>query len=307
MTAGRTAAVLLHPGGSTSISIWKTMLIDNHGTIFCAIYRHNYPLSAPNIPSYVIAFRGTIWKHVKTMLRDMKANIRCIFNDLHNDSRFERAMVWVKEKVKSAGARNVWLAGHSLGSAMALLAGKQMAEMGYPLGTYLFNPPFCSFPMGVAGSLTKAALSLVVDGRQDHDHFNALSNWYPYIFVNPADPICSEYITYFEQRDTMKEIGFGFELLERLATMYSLRNQLSSLLGMNFGSEVPRQHLLPSAYLIKNTGQVPDSKAGLIEIFKLPIRAYKAHKAHKLQQWWDPYLSSQCFHHKYMYPTLQLG
>jgi pimeloyl-ACP methyl ester carboxylesterase len=100
-------------------------LRDNDGTIFCAIYRHNnYPLSAPNIPSYVIAFRGTIWKHVKTMLRDMKANIRCIFNDLHNDSRFERAMGWVEEKVRLAGARNVWLAGHSLGSAMALLAGK---------------------------------------------------------------------------------------------------------------------------------------------------------------------------------------
>jgi hypothetical protein len=176
-----------------------------------------------------------------------------------------------------------------------------MAEMGCPLETYLFNPPFCSFPMGVAGSLIKAALSLVVDGRQHHDHFNALSNWYPYIFVNPADPICSEYITYFEQRDTVKEIGFGFEQLERLATKYSLRNQLSSLLGMNSGSEVPRQHLLPSANLIKNTGQVPDSKAGL---FKLPIRAYDAHK---LQQWWDPYLSSQCFHYKYKYPTLQLG
>jgi hypothetical protein len=176
-----------------------------------------------------------------------------------------------------------------------------MAEMGCPLETYLFNPPFCSFPMGVAGSLIKAALSLVVDGRQHDDHFNALSNWYPYIFVNPADPVCSEYIKYFEQRDKMKEIGFGFELLERLATMYSLRNQLPSLLGMNFGSEVPRQHLLPSAYLIKNTGQVPDSKAGL---FKLPIRAYDAHK---LQQWWDPYLSSQCFHYKYKYPTLQLG
>jgi hypothetical protein len=44
--------------------------------------------------------------------------------------------------------------------------------------------------------------------------------------------------------DKTKEIGFGFQLLERLATMYSLRSQLSSLLGMNFGSEVPCQHLL---------------------------------------------------------------
>ena len=170
-----------------------------------------------------------------------------------------------------------------------------MAEMGFPLATYLFNPPFCSFSMGLAGSPIKAALSIVVDGRQHDDHFNALSNWCPYIFVNPADPICSTYIEYFERRDKMKEIGFGCELLEMHATNYSVRSQLSSLLGMNSGSEVPRQHLLlPSAYLIKNTGQVPDSKAGLRE--KLKPRAYKAHK---LQQWWDPSLSSQCFHYKY--------
>jgi len=45
-----------------------------------------------------------------------------ILNELHRTSRFEIAMQFVQSFVTEVGDSNVWLAGHSLGSAMAMLA-----------------------------------------------------------------------------------------------------------------------------------------------------------------------------------------
>jgi hypothetical protein len=281
----------------------KDWLLDNDGTsIFGAIYEYKYPSPTQNIPHYVIAFRGTILESKDTMIRDFKVNLQCFFNDLHDNSSFKLAMDYVHNMVDIAGAGNVWLAGHSMGSAMALLAGKKMAEMGSPLETYVFNPPYFSFPIEliknekvkrrirIAKSVFKAGLSFALKGGRLHDHFDGLSDWFPYLFVNPADPICSEYIGYFQNRSTMEEIGHGFGQIERLATMYSLRSQMSSVLGMNFGSEASRLHHLPSAYLTINTGQVPDPNAGRIKNFE---------RAHELQQWWEPSLSFQFMLYRY--------
>ena len=196
----------------------------------------------------------------------------------------------VQNTVAMSKGASVWLAGHSQGSAMALLAGKNMTKMGYFLETYLFNPPFFSVPIEaiknekvklgirITSSVFKAGLSLAVNGcqqhnneAQEHNPFVVLSSWFPHLFVNPNDPICSEYIGYFKHRKKMEKFGVG--KLERLATKNSTRSLISSVLEMNSGaSEAPRLHLLPSAYLTIN-------KDGKISDFK---------KAHGLHQWWNP-------------------
>ncbi|GMY07521.1 GDSL esterase/lipase At4g10955-like isoform X1 [Fagus crenata] len=263
----------------------KECLIDNAGTIFGAKYEYKNPsLDNPNIPHYVIAFRGTILKLEDTMIRDFKVNLQCFFNDLHDRASFKLAMDYVHNMVDIAGAGNVWLAGHSMGSAMALLAGKKMVEM------ELIKNENVKCGIRIAKSVFKAGFNLALNGGRLHDDFDGLSDWFPYLFVNPADPICSEYIGYFLHRDNMEKIGYGFGQIERLATMYSLRSQIPSVLGMYSYSEVSRIHHLPSAYLTINTVQDPDPNVGLIKNFK---------RAHGLQQWWEPSLSYQPILYQY--------
>ena len=273
-------------------------LIDNKDlSIFGAIYEYKYPPSSSsssrNIPHYVIAIRGTIIKR-RTWSQDFMLNFRCFFNELHQSSRFQQAVEFLRKTVKSKGESSVWLAGHSLGSAMALLAGKEMAKEGHLIETYLFNPPFFSALLGsvikdeqvkfgihLATSLFKtglAGLNFVVNGGQADDPFAVLSPWVPYLFVNPDDPICSEYIGYFEHRRKMEEIGVG--KIERLATKNSMRNLFSSVLGINSGAEA--LHLLPSAYLTVNRGRLSDF-----------------YGAHGLQQWWNPYFPCEAMFYRY--------
>ena len=270
-------------------------LIDNKDlSIFGAIYEYKYPPSSSssssrNIPHYVIAIRGTIIKR-RTWSQDFMLNFRSFFNELHQSSRFQQAVEFLRKTVESKGESSVWLAGHSLGSAMALLAGKEMAKEGHLIETYLFNPPFFSallesvikdeqvkFGIHLATSLFKtglAGLNFVVNGGQV-DPFAVLSPWVPYLFVNPDDPICSEYVGYFEQRKKMEEKGV--EIFEMVATKNSTRNLCLSLLRRDSGSEP--LHLLPSADLTINRVQFPDIE-GVVAAYK------KFKRAHSLQQWW---------------------
>ncbi|KAM0068190.1 putative fungal lipase-like domain, alpha/Beta hydrolase [Helianthus debilis subsp. tardiflorus] len=64
---------------------------------------------------------------------------------MHLTSRFDITMQAVRNLVRSQALKsNIWLTGHSLGSAMALLAGKRMAKTGIFLDSYLlyFNLRF---------------------------------------------------------------------------------------------------------------------------------------------------------------------
>ena len=273
----------------------KDKLIDHDGksiwhkdSIFGAIYEYEYPSPDsprdPNIPQYVIAFRGTIMEP-DTVLRDNNLNLQCFFNKLHKTRCFKVAMDYV-QKMVDEGAR-VWLAGHSLGSAMALLAGKNMAKTGCFLETYLFNPPFYSVPIDGAiksedlkfvyrcsKSVLKVALagiSRAVNGAESHEPFVELSSWVPNLFVNPNDPICFEYIGYFAHRKKMEESGLG--LIERIATKKSIKSLCSSVVAK--ASRLEPLHLPHSAYLIINMSPFLDDDKGQ------NFRTY-----HELQQWW---------------------
>ncbi|GMY07520.1 GDSL esterase/lipase At4g10955-like [Fagus crenata] len=276
---------------------------DEKNATFGAIFKYIHPNPARNSPQYVIALRGTILKS-DTSLRDIILNIKCALNKLHHSPRFQVAMQNVERTFNLDGAPTVWLAGHSLGSAIALLAGKKMAKMGYNLETYLFNPPFLS-PSDIfkyewvnsvirqVNSVCKASLSKL--GRQPYDDpFDMLSNWVPYLFVNPHDPICGKYIGYFEHRITMKKKGH--EKVERRATKTSLRSQFSRKIGYSNSEADEPLHLLPSADLTINRG--PKQK---IE------GAHKIKGAHGIEQWWNPYMKYEFIENRYNTKTFYRG
>ncbi|KAL4556997.1 hypothetical protein LXL04_035167 [Taraxacum kok-saghyz] len=264
----------------------RVLVDDSDLSYFGAIFELKYahPIffqTSPYPPRYIIAFRGTISRSV-TRSEDMKLNMKCIFDKLEESSRFHTAFEAVWNTVAMVGPMNVWIAGHSLGAAIAMLAGRNMAKSRYQLETYLFNPPFITVPIEkmiknetlkhvvrIAGSLLKAGIATTMNLRPEdpeEDPFIVLSDWTPYVFVNRSDPICAEYIGYFEHREKMERIGVG--RIERIATKYSNRSLVSGAMGRD--SEP--LHLLPTAYMTVNTS---------------PSENFK--QDHGIDQWWQPH------------------
>ncbi|XP_059667231.1 GDSL esterase/lipase At4g10955-like isoform X2 [Cornus florida] len=248
----------------------------NDHSIFGAIYEIVSSHYLDEAPKRVIAFRGTLFKR-DTWRQDLKLDFEIFFNRLQESSRFGLAMEIVRNMAAEYGAANIWLAGHSLGSAMALLVGKNMFKnMGYAIETYLFNSPsISSFPieqrlendkaknaLRSAKGFLKTGVTFTLKGhqqrREDRKNFVALSEWVPNLFVNPYDPICSGYIGHFQKRKSMG----------KLRTRISISGTLESEL------------LLPSAFLTQNMNPsknfIPD---------------------HGIQQWWSPELSSHSERH----------
>lgn len=261
----------------------RPLVDDVDSSLFGAIYEFRPSNSQQNdtiykSPRYVIAFRGTLNKS-HSVSRDIELDIHLIKQGLHQTSRSEIAIQAVRNMVETVGDSNVWLAGHSLGSAMAMLTGKTMAKNGIFIESFLFNPPFVSAPIerikdervkhGIrfAGSVITAGLAFALQAKQSKDlavdPFAALAAWVPCLFVNPCDHICSEYIGYFEHRRKMNDIGAG--VIEKLAT----QNSLGGLLMSAFGKESEPLHLIPSASLTVNV---------------TPSRDFK--EAHGIHQWW---------------------
>ncbi|KAK4742382.1 hypothetical protein SAY87_000383 [Trapa incisa] len=261
-------------------------LIDNvDSSIFGAIYEYNGSPTSPsgpqqNSPLYVIAFRGTVTRG-DSISQDILLDLHIIQNKLHQASRAEIATQAVRSIIAASDPSRVWLSGHSLGSAIAMITGKNMAKSGVFLESFLFNPPFVSAPIerinnpkikhGIrfAGSLITAGLSLAVKGPPQSgtravDPFSAMAAWVPNLFVNPRDHICAEYIGYFEHREKMEQIGA--RAIERLASQNSLGTLIMNARG---NSEAEAFHLIPSANLIVNMSPSSDFKA-----------------AHGIHQWW---------------------
>ncbi|KAI3840966.1 hypothetical protein MKW92_031369 [Papaver armeniacum] len=244
------------------------------------------------IPRYVIAFRGTTMKK-HCVAQDLRLDLNIIKHGLHQSTRFGVAVQAVQSMVSAVGPKNIWLAGHSLGSSIAMLVGKNMAKMGNYLESYLFNTPFIAAPIEkipsekvkrgarFAGSLVKAGLTVAMKGSKENrspdDLFTALATWVPNLFVNPADHICCEYIGYFEHRDRMEYLGVSG--IERLATQTSVTGLLKGAIGRE--SEVI--HVVPSAYVTINRSPSPTFM-----------------EAHGLQQWLrdDLHLQSKIYQYR---------
>ncbi|KAI3705717.1 hypothetical protein L1987_75958 [Smallanthus sonchifolius] len=161
-----------------------------------------------------------------------------------------------------------------------------MAMRRFQLETYLFNPPFISVPIEnmiknqtvknvvrIAKSFVTAGIATLMKKRSsdpEEDLFVMLAEWTPYVFVNPSDPICAEYIGYFQHRDMMERIGVGN--IERIATQKSVR----SLVAGAVGRDSEPLHLLPTAYLTVNLSESEDFK-----------------QAHGIHQWWQQHFQWQ--------------
>lgn len=265
-----------------NFQITRKLVDDEDMSIFGAIYEYKRVeeehTTSPQAPKFVIAFRGTMIKP-DSVYRDLQLDLHFIQNALHQTSRCNIAMQAVRNVVAVVGASNVWLAGHSLGSAMAMLAGREMAKSEFFLETFLFNPPFFSAPIErirgkklkkgirVASSLITAGLVVATNSfyetSKSEDTFAKLSPWFPWLFVNSNDHICSEYVGYFEHREKMEEMGVG--IIEKLAT----KNSITDLFFKALGGESEILHLIPSANLTINMSPYTDFKS-----------------SHCIHQWW---------------------
>ncbi|VVB14102.1 unnamed protein product [Arabis nemorensis] len=279
-----------------NFTLLETLIDESDSSIFGAIFEYkssDEELSNLGVsPRYVIAFRGTILKS-KTWFRDVALDLRCVFDNLHHGTRFVHAMEAIHTVVAKHGQRSVWLAGHSLGAGLALLAGKTMSKLGFFLETYVFNPPISSLPLEkllnhkllndgtrIAGSVLKAGVARIFKDLkvQQDDLAMNIAPWIPHLYVNPADPICSEYIGYFKNKSFMSKMGWSE--MERIATKNPLRSLFMvgkvGTSSLSYLSTEPL-HLLSSANMTVN-------KSG----------SYNSMVAHGLHQWWDPSFNGEC-------------
>lgn len=276
----------------------RKLIDDADMSIFGAIFEFNPPreeASGANAPRFVIAFRGTITEK-DTISRDLSLDLHLVQNGLHRTSRFNIAMQAVQNVASVFPGSTIWLAGHSLGAGLAILTGRNMVKKGVLLESFLFNPPFVAAPVErirdervkhgfrIARSVITAGLTIAMKAKTEgssqrsvaDESFSILSSWTPYLFVNPGDHICSEYIGYFQHRKNMEDLGAGF--IEKLAT----QNSIGDLFFKALGWESEPLHLLPSADLIVNVSPSSDFKY-----------------AHGISQWWQPELNLQCSKYRY--------
>ncbi|KAG6655937.1 GDSL esterase/lipase At4g10955-like [Carya illinoinensis] len=286
-------------------------------SIFGAIYKYIGKYPAPDsdvLPRYVIAFRGTVdFKRPNILINDIMLNVKVARNEPEESSCFTLAMDRVKRLVKENGAPNVWLAGHSLGAAIALIVGRNMMlKQNCSLEAYLFNPPYISFPIEkylgtsmvkdkeklvrIARGIFKIGLAVAAECQinpqmqeQKADTFCLLSRWTPHLFVNPGDFVCSEYIAYFNDRlETGPQM---MKLSKKGCTTVNL------LLHFAWGKDLKdAMHLLPSADLTVNQSR-PREKTAANDF----IKNFK--RAHELCQWW--HREVRCQSTRYVYSTTE--
>lgn len=252
-------------------------------TIVGAVFKWSGQVRRPDVPEIVVAFRGTNNHTPESFLRDMNLNLHILRNGLHKTTRFQQALDLVHNYVCAHGAKNVWIAGHSLGAAIGMLVGRHMVEDGHSLEAHLFNPPFPSLfsalPQKIKADLSKIRQFLlnyaVANGKRGMDErslsesdkaFVALHGWFPCLYVNQNDKISSGYVEYFNQTQSMP---------------VSIKHILLSAIGID--SKVA--HFIPSATLTLNSVPATDLK--------------NAHwtdpwLVHKIAQWWAPELIADC-------------
>lgn len=117
-----------------NFGLTQVLVDDDDKSYFGAIYEFRFPYPYPNHigqgpPRYVIAFRGTTNKS-GNRTEDYKLNLQFIVNNLEKSPRFQAGMEAVRNTVhKANGPGNAWLAGHSTGSSIALLIGRNMVML----------------------------------------------------------------------------------------------------------------------------------------------------------------------------------
>lgn len=284
-----------------------------------AVYEWNSARASrpPCAPQVVVAFRGAM-RSGNAFVSDMQTYGELLLYRLHLTHRFGKAFTVVKRLVKESGAENVCLTGHSLGAAISLLAGRILAEEGVEIDTYLFNPPYPSVPLEliedanvqealqVLRMISAAGLASLRNEQSRKETMNEFlgsKHWFPNLYINSSDPVCSSYLGYFKTRHAMAKTGHNG--LAHFAAPHSARLELLLQASMITGSSNLRPfHLLPSAHLhfidkrssrgrMRHRKQEPEAW-NLIR----PLD-WRWRQVHGLRQWWSDEL-----HIHYHFATL---
>jgi hypothetical protein len=179
----------------------------------------------------VIALRGT----KLSSFRDLRDDFKVAHHTLHCSRRFKDTNKLIEQIIsvfkEQHGGKDdeVCITGHSLGAAIALFIGKELAkEKRYHV--HCFNPPLLSvvmfiqkfFPVHIikeklwgnevltpllraahyAKDTSKIALMMVLGDRdklrEEFNHFAGIVDWQPVFYVNQDDLICREYHRLYE-------------------------------------------------------------------------------------------------------------
>ncbi|GLJ56960.1 hypothetical protein SUGI_1276300 [Cryptomeria japonica] len=93
-------------------------------------------------PSEVVAFRGTLLRP-RNIFHNLVEEFRVAIAHYDCISRVEKGLQFLRVSLYDNGYNNVWLAGHSLGAAIALgIAMNLQRDARHILEAHLFNPPF---------------------------------------------------------------------------------------------------------------------------------------------------------------------
>eukprot|EP01018_Ginkgo_biloba_P029302 Gb_11156 [translate_table: standard] len=251
----------------------ETLIDDCDGSVFGAVFQWSGEEPAKqqkSPPRVVVAFRGTIMS-CETVVRDLFMDLEILVNRLEKRSRYLKGLEALRKSVRSHGPKHVVIAGHSMGAAIGLLAGRTlMAEDGVNLEAHLFNPP-CARSAHHFKTLkvAKDVIHKVFKGNDENSEiyskFLAVRGWVPFLYVNHHDVICRSYINYFDHPSfSQRDIG------DVLSALHSIRHILFSLVGKQSWP----WHLIPSANLI------------------LPTNATVS-DSHKLREWWRHDIQTQ--------------
>lgn len=304
--------------GSFNFELHEELKDKDGSSIFGATYKLKSLINGN--PFFVIAFRGTVLKS-DTFVRDIKLDFKIMNDGLHRTYRYERGMQAVQDIVDGCGSSTkIWLAGHSLGSTLAMLVGKSMATKGINLDSFLFNPPFVSVPFQklkggkyvfpILWSLMTAGIAVLVGGserKSSEELFRALSSWEPTLFVNSGDQICSEYEGYFKRRPTMKKLGLG--RVENVATQHSIWTLFQKIFRKEAAAVLPASAIPSGTLVIHLNNHSPEIERvhGFRQRLKHP-KTYLSGKwkhfrqAHGICQWWRAHLDLQTNRYEYDLP-----
>ncbi|GLJ24845.1 hypothetical protein SUGI_0475260 [Cryptomeria japonica] len=219
-------------------------------------------------PSEVVAFRGTISEGIYVLRKDIE-NIWKAINARHASmSGVDIGLHYLQRSIERQRPHNIWIAGHSLGAAIAVAAVRKMKrEDRDKIEAHLFNLPFLSprLPEVKFFEMVGRALAAVRDSwrslalcapnaldykmiddeilRGLYNDFIGVRDWIPNIYVGNSDPISCSYIPYFEKMQGIYE--------QRSRSLYE---RMKYLFCFEVAQERTPCHLLPSARLfVKDT------------------------------------------------------
>ncbi|GLJ13098.1 hypothetical protein SUGI_0205140 [Cryptomeria japonica] len=293
----------------------ETIVDDHDKSIFGAVFQWQGTVKAGpgGPPLEVVAFRGTIFRP-KTILEDLALDWKVATAHMDSLCRVDKGLQYLQRSIRRNGSQNIWLAGHSLGAAIALVVARKLGrEERHNLEAHIFNPPFFSptFPQlklfekigkilvatckaspslhftqldkvfkSIQGTSEALAVSMGLKDEKKllelYGDFLAVSNWTPNIYVSQKDPICCSYIHYFE---VWKGI-YGKK-------SHLVHESMKYLFCFEVAKKKTPWHLVPSAKVVIAVGHLFHNHHGICQWWSkdLKIQSIEYNPPDEVSQW----------------------